>query len=197
MSAGDLHFADTVANTNCLRADRILKSAWIAAEAKTCNTRAEPAPLQGPTMTLCITSAQPSDETEFRRLWAGFQEDYGLTLAEETTAATWARIIDPNHRMQCRLALWNGVPQGFAIHHHHCSTWVPGDDVYLEDLFVDPSARRRGLARALIEDLISIGKGNGWHRLYWNTNHDNAAARKLYDSICRDDGHIRYRMALR
>lgn len=147
-------------------------------------------------MPLTISTATPGDEAAFRGLWQGFLDYYGQDLPETTTAATWARIVDPGHRMACRLAFLDGVAVGFAIHHHHCSSWVPGDDVYLEDLYVDPAARGRGVGRALIEDLIAIGRANGWHRLYWNTNHDNAAARRLYDSFCADDGHIRYRMTL-
>ncbi|WP_435258659.1 GNAT family N-acetyltransferase [Thioclava sp. FR2] len=148
-------------------------------------------------MALTIDWAKPEDEAAFRALWQGFLAYYDVDLPETTTAHTWARILDPEHRMSCRLAYLDGKAIGFAIHHHHCSSWVPGDDVYLEDLFVAPSARGQGAGRALIEDLISLGREKGWHRLYWNTNHDNAAARKLYDSFCSDDGHVRYRMPLR
>lgn len=148
-------------------------------------------------MSVRIDWAQAKDEAAFRALWQGFLEYYGQSLPETTTAATWDRILNPQHRMSCRLAFAEDRTVGFAIHHHHCSSWVPGDDVYLEDLFVAPSARGQGVGRALIEDLIRLGRENGWHRLYWNTNFDNAGARKLYDSFCKDDGHVRYRMSLR
>lgn len=143
-----------------------------------------------------IVTAAAGDEAAFLGLWQGFLGYYGLDLPENTTRHTWARIIDPAHRMTCRLAFVGDKAAGFAIHHHHCSSWVPGDDVYLEDLFVAPDQRGQGVGRALIEDLVAIGRANGWHRLYWNTELKNAAARKLYDSFCKDDGHIRYRMVL-
>ena len=148
-------------------------------------------------MSVTIRSATPSDRAAFLALWQGFLDYYGVQVPPATTEFTWARIIDPDHRMACRLAVIDGLPVGFAIHHHHCSTWVPGDDVYLEDLFVTPSARGQGVGRALITDLIDLAREQGWHRLYWNTNHDNATARRLYDSFCKDDGHIRYRLSLR
>jgi GNAT superfamily N-acetyltransferase len=100
---------------------------------------------------------------------AGISDGYGLTLAPGVTDFTWARLIDPACPMTARLALIDGVPQGFAIHQHHPSTWVMGDDGYLEDLFVAPQARGQGLGRALIEDLIAIGRARGWQRLYWLT----------------------------
>jgi GNAT superfamily N-acetyltransferase len=90
----------------------------------------------------------------------------------------------------------DGVPLAFAIHLHHSSTWVAGDDCYLEDLFVSEAARGHGLGRALIDDLMAIARARGWHRLYWHTDEGNTRARKLYDSYAPPDGHIRYRLKL-
>ncbi len=143
-----------------------------------------------------LRDARPEDEKDFLRLWQGFCDVYDLTLPPEVTALTWTRLMDPASPMTARLAVLNGTPQGFAIHQHHPSTWVLGDDGYLEDLYVDPSARGQGLGRALIEDLIAIGRKNGWRRLYWLTEITNTTARHLYDQFCDNDGHIRYRMTL-
>ena len=147
-------------------------------------------------MTVELRDARPSDETDFRRLWEGFCNGYGLSLLPEVTAFTWARLMDEGNPLTLRLACVDGVPQGFAIHQHHPSTWVMGDDGYLEDLFVAPEARGQGLGRALIEDLVAIGRAKGWQRLYWLTEIENATARRLYDQFCDNDGHIRYRMTL-
>ncbi|MFN7224386.1 MAG: GNAT family N-acetyltransferase [Paracoccaceae bacterium] len=147
-------------------------------------------------MTLAIRGATEADLGAWTGLWNGFLAYYKVTLQPSVTAATWARIVDPDHRMTCRMAFEQDRALGFAIHHHHCSSWVPGDDVYLEDLFVAPEARGKGVGRALINDLIAIGRTNGWHRLYWNTDRTNTAARALYDSFCPDDDHIRYRLTL-
>lgn len=143
-----------------------------------------------------VRDATPSDESDFRRLWQGFCDGYGLTLAPEVTDFTWTRLMDPANPLTARLAIVEGRAQGFAIHQHHPSTWVLGDDSYLEDLYVDPAARGHGLGRALIEDLIAIGRARGWRRLYWLTEIGNATARRLYDQFCDNDGHIRYRMTL-
>lgn len=147
-------------------------------------------------MTVELRDATPSDKSDFCRLWQGFCDGYGLTLAPEVSNFTWARLLDPGNALTARLACIDGVPQGFAIHQHHPSTWVLGDDGYLEDLFVAPQARGQGLGRALIEDLVAIGRARGWRRLYWLTEIGNSTARRLYDQFCDNDGHIRYRMTL-
>ncbi|HMS95536.1 MAG TPA: GNAT family N-acetyltransferase [Tabrizicola sp.] len=147
-------------------------------------------------MTTRIRDAAPADRTAFMALWQGFLDGYGLTLAEGVNDFTWTRLMDPACAMTARLACVDRKPVGFAIHQHHPSTWVMGDDGYLEDLYVSPEARGQGLGRALIEDLIALGRQRGWQRLYWLTETRNATARKLYDQFATDDGHIRYRMRL-
>jgi len=147
-------------------------------------------------MSLIITPATPTDEAEWRDLWAQYLAFYRVTLAAEITAHTWARILDDGAPLTARLARRGGVMLGFALHHHHASTWVMGDDCYLEDLFVTEAARGSGVGRALIEDLMALARARGWHRLYWHTDAGNATARRLYDSFIPADGHIRYRLKL-
>ena len=145
---------------------------------------------------MIIRDAGRADRAAWDRLWQGFLDYYETALDPAITAHTWARLMDPASPMKMRLAEKDGVV-GFAIHQHHPSTWVMGDDCYLEDLFVDPAARGQGVGRALITDLQALARTQGWHRLYWHTNTGNTAARRLYDSFVPADGHIRYRMALR
>jgi GNAT superfamily N-acetyltransferase len=145
---------------------------------------------------MMIRDAIPTDRAAWDRLWQGFLDYYEMTLPDPVIEATWSRLMDPACPMKMRLALVDGAAQGFAIHQHHPSTWVLGDDCYLEDLYVAPQARGLGLGRALINDLMDLARAHGWHRLYWNTDITNATARRLYDSLVPNDGHIRYRMTL-
>ncbi|MDZ4094071.1 MAG: GNAT family N-acetyltransferase [Paracoccaceae bacterium] len=147
-------------------------------------------------MGVSIATASLGDEAEWRGLWAAYLEFYQVELSSQVTDRTWARILDPASPLVARLARVDGVMRGFALHHHHASTWVAGDDCYLEDLFVSDSARGHGLGRALIDDLIGIARAQGFHRLYWHTDEDNTRARALYDSYMPYDGHVRYRIPL-
>jgi ribosomal protein S18 acetylase RimI-like enzyme len=67
---------------------------------------------------------------------------------------------------------------------------------YLEDLWVEPSARRAGIARTLVDALVARGKEQDWRRLYRHTETDNVAARPLYDRIARATNYVRYDIAL-
>jgi GNAT superfamily N-acetyltransferase len=147
-------------------------------------------------MTVTIHDAGPKDEAAFRRLWGEFQAYYKMTLPPEVTASTWSRLMSDTSPMQLRLAWLQGAAVGFALYQHHPSSWVTGDDCYLEDLYVVADLRGQGIGRALIEDLKAIARSKGWHRIYWLTEQNNAGARRLYDTQAPTDNHIRYRTAL-
>lgn len=147
-------------------------------------------------MGLELRDVRASDEAAFLGLWQQYLAFYKVALSDVVTASTWLRLMDPPHPMTARVAVLNGTIVGFAIHMHHASTWVAGDDCYLEDLFVTTTARGHGAGRALIDDLIAIARSKGWHRVYWHTDEANTRARTLYDQYTPSDGHIRYRLRL-
>lgn len=147
-------------------------------------------------MALEIKDATTADHDEWHKLWLAYLKFYKVTLSAEVTEHTWARIVDPASRLSGRFAFVDRIMVGFAIHHDHASTWVAGDDCYLEDLFLDASARGHGIGRALIDDLIVISREKGCKRLYWHTDKGNKTARRLYDHYAKEDGHIRYRMPI-
>ncbi len=147
-------------------------------------------------MPTLICNATPADEAAWRGLWGQYLAFYNVDLDPQVTTRTWARAMDPVSPLTARLATDGGQVIGFAMHHWHLSTWAEGADGYLEDLFVSEAARGKGAGRALIDDLIAIGRAAGWSRLYWHTNETNARARALYDSYAPSQGDIRYRIVL-
>jgi GNAT superfamily N-acetyltransferase len=137
-----------------------------------------------------------ADEAAWRGLWGQYLAFYAVTLDPAVTTRTWARLMEDGAPLAGRVAVLADEVVGFALYLHHSSTWVAGDDCYLEDLFVAETARGGGIGRALIEDLMAIARAKGWHRLYWHTDAGNSRARALYDQFVASDGHIRYRLSL-
>lgn len=104
-------------------------------------------------------------------------------------------MLDSASPVVGRVAVADGEVVGFAICVLHEGTWVKTPICYLEDLFVDPQMRGRGIARTLMQTLQREGKEKGWSRLYWHTRTDNPA-RRLYDEFTPADDYVRYRMTL-
>ncbi len=108
----------------------------------------------------------PEDAADWRGLWAGYCAFYETQVSASVTARTFARMIDPAAPLFGRVAELNGRVVGFSISILHDGTWVEAPICYLEDLFVAPEARGQGVGRALIDDLLELGRAAGWSRLY-------------------------------
>lgn len=145
---------------------------------------------------LLIRDPKPADEAAWRRLWSGYVAFYEAEVSEAVTAATWQRLLTPGSNMFGRIAEWQDTVAGFTVSVLHPGSWTLTPNCYLEDLFVDPEARGHGLGRALIDDLVRLGRDKGWSRIYWHTRQSNEAARRLYDSFAEADDFVRYRLFL-
>lgn len=84
---------------------------------------------------------------------------------------------------ECVIGLLDGEPQGFALFFHNFSTWSGRPGVYLEDLFVRPSARGSGLGRALLVHLAKIAVDRGCGRFEWSVLDWNEPALGFYRSL--------------
>lgn len=83
-------------------------------------------------------------------------------------------LFGDNPRVFCDLAEWSGEPVGFVLWFYTYSTFRGRHGIWLEDLFVDPSARGKGIGKALLVHLARRCAAEGlgrfeWHVLDWNT----------------------------
>lgn len=142
---------------------------------------------------MIVRDLAASDRAHWEALWAGYLGFYESTVAPDVTATTFRRFLDPNEPMFALVAEQDGKLAGFAHCVLHRGTWSIGDFCYLEDLFVDASARGAGAGRALIEAVYARADALGCSRVYWLTHESNATARKLYDKVAKHLGFIQYR----
>jgi GNAT superfamily N-acetyltransferase len=140
---------------------------------------------------------RPFRATDFEAwlpLWNGYLDFYRMILADDVTAETWRRLLDPDHVVSGFGAFdASGRMLGIVHYLFHPVTWAVGPRCYLEDLFVDPSARAKGVGRALIEAVYRVADEEGADQVYWLTAEDNARARRLYDKVATVTPFIKYR----
>ena len=147
-------------------------------------------------MTLTIRAIEEKDKDQWLKLWAGYLEFYKSTISSEQTELTWKRLINNELKMFGFVAESEEGVIGFT----HClfrpSTWTETDYCYLEDLFVDPNIRGKGVGRALMNKVIELAKEKKSKRVYWTTQEFNQTARVLYDSITPVSEFVQNRLPL-
>jgi GNAT superfamily N-acetyltransferase len=133
-----------------------------------------------------------SDRPQWDVLWQGYLRFYRHRLPNDITDSTFARLVDDKAQPHGIVAEDSGKIVGFAHYLFHRSTWSLSEVCYLEDVFVDPSARGAGAGRALIEAVYAAADRAGASTVYWMTQEFNADARALYDTIAHRTSFIRY-----
>ena len=135
-------------------------------------------------MTLSLRRALPSDcglilamvreLAEFEKL--GHQVD-----AVEADVAN--ALFGPGAKTFCEIAEWDGAPAGQALWFNNFSTFRGRCGLYLEDLYVRPAFRGRGIGRALLARLAAVCAQNKWPRMDWAVLDWNQPAIDFYQAL--------------
>ncbi len=92
----------------------------------------------------------------------------------------------PGAIFYCLIAEQDGAPAGFALYFFNYSTWLGRPGLYLEDLFVLPEFRERGIGKALLQRVAAIAVERGCPRLQWEVLDWNTPAIDFYRSMGAD-----------
>jgi GNAT superfamily N-acetyltransferase len=92
-------------------------------------------------------------------------------------------LFGPRPYAECVIARWQGQPAGFALFFHNYSTFLGRPGIYLEDLFVKPEFRGKGVGRALLQRLAQVAQERGCGRLEWSVLDWNEPAIGFYRSL--------------
>lgn len=95
-------------------------------------------------------------------------------------------LFGANPRLFCDIAEWDGAPAGFAVWFVNFSTFAGRHGIYLEDLFVRPALRGKGIGKALLAHLAKHCVTQGWSRLQWAVLDWNAPSIAFYKSLGAD-----------
>ena len=131
-----------------------------------------------------IRRATPDDaETilELVRALAHYEKEPDAVQATaETFRAQLAADAPP---FECVIAEIDARAAGFALYFHNYSTWRGKRGLYVEDLFVLPEFRRRGIGRRLFQHLAAIARERNCARMEWAVLDWNQPAIDFYQSL--------------
>ena len=135
-------------------------------------------------MSLTIRSARPADAALVFTLVRELADYEKLTAAMDATEAQIAAaLFAPRPRLFCDIAEWDGAPAGFAVWFLNFSTFRGRYGIYLEDIFVRPTFRRRGIGKALLARLAKHCVDEGYTRFEWAVLDWNVPAIEFYRSL--------------
>jgi GNAT superfamily N-acetyltransferase len=107
--------------------------------------------------------------------------------APDAVTATEADLLrdgfGPNPYFQCLIADLDGQPAGFAFYFFDYSTWLGRPGLYLEDIFVHPEFRGKGVGKALLQRVAAIAVEKDCCRLKWEVLDWNTPAIDFYRAM--------------
>jgi GNAT superfamily N-acetyltransferase len=134
--------------------------------------------------TLHIRPAGPDDADTILRFIRELATYEREPDAVKTSADTLrAQLSEPRPPFECLLAEDAGEPVGFALFFQNYSTWRGQPGIYLEDLYVPETLRRKGVGRALLRAVARVAAERNAGRLEWAVLDWNRPAIDFYLSL--------------
>jgi GNAT superfamily N-acetyltransferase len=133
---------------------------------------------------LRIRTAQPADAGTIVKLIRGLAEYEREPQAAKATEEDILRDgFGAQPRFHCLIAEWQGEPVGFALYFYNYSTWKGRPGIFLEDVFVWPEFRGRGIGKALLLHLARIAVTEKCGRYEWMVLDWNTPAIEFYEAL--------------
>lgn len=131
-----------------------------------------------------IRPARPGDETVLVEMIRELARYENLEHQARATPENLARdLFGPHPHAESILAVVEGDAVGFALYFPSYSTFRAQPGLYLEDLFVRPAFRGRGIGKALLARLAALAVARGYGRLEWSVLDWNAPSIAFYRSL--------------
>jgi GNAT superfamily N-acetyltransferase len=127
------------------------------------------------------TSADAQLILDFIRRLAEYEREPSAVVATESDLIRDGFGLNPKYR--CVIAEWDNRPAGFALFFYNYSTWRGQAGFYLEDLFVYPEMRGKGIGKALLGHLAEIAVHENCYGIRWMVLEWNEPAMRFYESL--------------
>lgn len=135
-------------------------------------------------MSTRIRDARRSDAPLILTLVRELAEYEKLSAEVDATEEALAAVLfNPRPRVFCDIAEWDGQLAGFAMSFLNFSSFRGRHGIYLEDLFVRPQFRRKGIGKALMQRLAARCAKEGWARFEWAVLDWNKSSIDFYRSV--------------
>jgi len=130
-----------------------------------------------------IREIKPTDKEQWENLYKGYAKFYKVEMNKTILKTVWNWIHDKNHEVEGIVYEVNNKIIGLA-HYRKMPRPLRGQEIgFLDDLYVDPDYRRKGIGEKFLNYLKELSKSRGWNLIRWLTHDDNIKAKTLYDRV--------------
>lgn len=143
-------------------------------------------------------SVRPISDRDFfpwHELYEGYGEFYETPLTDDKAVLIWSWLIDPKHELEGLVAVDDdndGKLVGLAHFRKFARPLAGGTGLYIDDLFITPELRGKGIGTSLINEVKAIADRRKAGVVRWITAQDNTAAQRLYDSVAERTAWVTY-----
>lgn len=146
---------------------------------------------------LTVSSPRPEERAQWQALYRGYAEFYQVPMDDQILANVWSWINDETQAFYALVARDSSGKLHGLMHFRAMPSPLRGRMVgFLDDLFVAPEARGKGVVQALFSELESVAREHGWPLMRWITAEDNARARAVYNDLSEQTHWVTYQMNL-
>jgi ribosomal protein S18 acetylase RimI-like enzyme len=133
--------------------------------------------------TLDLRLATPQDADRIAGLASAFRNHLERATPTDAQFRTSVAALLESGDAEFYLAEADGQPMAYVLQRFRYSMWVAGLDATIEDLFVTPEHRRKGIGKALIQFALDRARGRECLSVGLDTNENNAASNRIYTGL--------------
>ena len=135
-------------------------------------------------MPLKIRNATPKDsQTIFNFIMELAIYEKAPNEVKTTVSEIEKSLFSPNSTVKALICEEEGVAIAYAVYFYNYSTWLGKKGIYLEDLYVSESKRKRGAGKALLKFLAQKAIEENCGRFEWSCLDWNTPSREFYESF--------------
>jgi ribosomal protein S18 acetylase RimI-like enzyme len=146
---------------------------------------------------LSVSAPLPEERGQWQQLYRGYADFYQVPMDDHILDTVWSWIHDETREFFALVARDGSGKLRGLMHYRAMPSPLRGRTVgFLDDLFVAPEARGKGVVQALFRELEASARTRDWPLIRWITAEDNARARAVYDQLSEQTHWVTYQMNL-
>ena len=132
-----------------------------------------------------IREMRLNDKNQWEALYREYADFYKVEMNDKILKIVWEWIHDKNHDV-CGLVYEQDNKIIGIAHYRKMPSPLRGKYIgFLDDLFVEPKHRKKGVGEKIIKEIKVISKKNNWNLVRWITREDNTKAKSLYKKLSK------------